>query len=124
MDIDGLSDAILDELTKYGKTKANDVKQIVDDVTDELLTNVKSDSPKRKGKYSKGWRKKTEFDGVFEKRNRVYNATSYQLTHLIEFGYNKRGGKGRVEGRPHIKPNEEKAIKELTERIERAVQEK
>jgi type II secretory pathway predicted ATPase ExeA len=51
----------------------------------------------------------------------VHNKTDYQLTHLLEHGHVKRNGE-RFNGEVHIRPNEEKAIREYLRRIERALE--
>lgn len=118
--IDDFASVLADELSQYSDDVAGEVKQAVDDVSEELVENIKRDSPKKTWKYAKGWRSKTEYESKTDKRNRVYNATDYQLTHLLEYGHAKRGG-GRVEGKAHIRPNEEKAIEKLQKRVEEAV---
>lgn len=115
-----ISAVLAEELQKYSGEVTEEVKQAVDDVSEELVEDIKNDSPKKTGKYAKGWRYKTEYESKTDKRNRVYNATDYQLTHLLEYGHAKKGG-GRVEGKAHIRPNEEKAIKQLEKKIEEAV---
>ena len=117
-----ISAVIAEELQKYSEEVTDKVKQIVDDVSTELVENLKQDSPKRPGSgaYAKSWTSKVEYEDNLIKRVRVYNSKHYQLTHLLEYGHAKRGG-GRVEGIPHIKPNEEKAIEELERRIEEAI---
>ncbi len=119
--IDDLSTLIADELQKYTAEVAQDVKQSCRDVSKEMTDNIKRDSPKDKGKYAKGWKSKVEYEDDNNIRLRTYNATDYQLSHLLEHGHAKQNG-GRVEGKPHISPNEEKAKQELIERIEKVVQ--
>ena len=71
-------------------------------------------------RYAKSWAVKkvketsNSLDVVVHSKNR------YQLTHLLENGHAKRGG-GRVRAIPHIGPAEEMGIRELEERIERAL---
>lgn len=118
--IDNIASVLADELQKYSDEVAEEAKQAVDDVSQELVENIKNDSPKKTGKYAKGWTSKVEYEDKNNKRVRVYNKTDYQLTHLLEYGHAKAGG-GRVEGKAHIRPNEEKAIKQLEKKIEEAV---
>lgn len=50
----------------------------------------------------------------------VHSKNRYQLAHLLEYGHAKRGG-GRVEGKAHIAPAEEKGIRQLEDEIERSL---
>ncbi len=124
--IDGLDSAIADLLSEYSGGVAEKVKKDVDDVTEECLSGIRQDSPSDarnvKRKYNKGWTKKTISETSTDKSNVIYNRTNYQLTHLLENGHAKTNG-GRVEGKPHIAPNEENAEKSLMERIEKDVKE-
>ena len=69
------------------------------------------------GRYSKGWTSTFEEDRLSAK-GVIYNKTP-GLPHLLEHGHAKRGG-GRVPGRSHIAPVEEK----LTEDFLKAVKDK
>lgn len=67
------------------------------------------------GKYARGWRGKTErkrmgAEGV------IYNATTPGLPHLLEHGHAKRNG-GRVSGRSHIKPVEDRIAKDFERKV-------
>lgn len=113
--IDDLSKSILKELQRYSRIIEEDLEVTKKEVADDLLQEVKSKSPKSTGSYAKGWRIKKSGSGYL-----LYNKTDYQLTHLLEHGHAKRGG-GRVQGKQHIAPAEEKAIKDLLSRIEKMI---
>jgi len=118
--VNDLSILLAEELGYYSNEVAEAVKQECKNVSNEMTKNIKNDSPKNKGKYAKGWRSKVEYEDKNNIRIKTYNVTDYQLTHLLEYGHVKQNG-GRVEGKPHIKPNEEKAKQDLLERIEKVV---
>jgi len=119
--VDDLTAQLMAELSQYTAEVAVEVKQACKDVSKEMTADIKRDSPVKTGDYKKGWKAKVEFEDKNNIRITTYNATDYQLTHLLEFGHAKVNG-GRVEGKPHIRPNEEKAKTELVKRIEEAVQ--
>jgi hypothetical protein len=113
--IDDLSKEISNQLSRYTEQVAEEIEVAKDVVTKETVKELKRNSPKNTGSYAKGWtRKKVGKDIV------VHNRTDYQLTHLLEHGHANKNG-GRTPGQAHIRPAEEKAIKEFTERVERAV---
>lgn len=109
------------ELQRYAKVVKEDMEATKEKVANDLVEELKQTSPKSKStsgrKYAKGWRKKKDGNGVL-----VHNALKPQLTHLLEKGHAKANGDGRVPGKAHITPAEEKAINEFTELIERAIQ--
>ena len=114
---DELAEEITKELARYAKATKEKVEEAKDDVSKELVKDLKSDSPKQTGSYKKGWRRKKTKLGYI-----IHNKTDYQLTHLLEHGHAKKNG-GRVSAKVHIRPNEEKAIKVYLEKIEKAVKE-
>lgn len=114
--IDGLAAAVAKELAEYSQDVADGVKKEVKQVAKEMVQDLKQTSPRDSGEYASGWREKTEFESAEDIRERVYNAKKPQLTHLLEYGHAKQNG-GRVNGKPHIGPEEQAAEKKLTNRV-------
>lgn len=91
-------------------------------VGSETVKELKTTSPKRTGRYAKGWTYQTDLragkDGA---KLTVHNKKYYRLTHLLENGHAKVNG-GRVEGKRHIAPARDKAeetvMKRLKEKLE------
>ncbi|PGZ44828.1 hypothetical protein COE56_28830 [Bacillus anthracis] len=108
------------ELQRYANVVEEDMEAAKEKVANDLVEELKRKSPKSKRtsgkKYAKGWRKKKEGNGFI-----VHNALKPQLTHLLEKGHAKATGGGRVPGKVHIAPAEEKAINQFTELVERAI---
>jgi hypothetical protein len=121
-----VSAAIASTLSQYSRDVCDDVKKAIDLTTKELLQGIKKDSRTKfrqhRGKYTKGWRQRTEYENNTQKRTRVYNATDYQLTHLLEKKRYNRGRTSTIPGRPHIEPNEKKASQTLEDRVIKAVE--
>lgn len=114
--INDFASEITRELQRYSHLVEEDLENIQEVVTDNLVDGLQENSPKKTGKYRKGWRKKKEGKSTI-----VYNALKPQLTHLLEKGHAKADG-GRVPAQVHIAPEEEKAINDYLERVERAIQ--
>ncbi|MGH1326594.1 HK97 gp10 family phage protein [Bacillus pretiosus] len=114
--INDLANEIARELQRYSNVVEEDLEAAQEEVADNLVDGLKQNSPKKTGKYRKGWRKKKEGKSTI-----VYNALKPQLTHLLEKGHAKADG-GRVPAQVHIAPEEEKAINDYLERVERAIQ--
>ena len=114
--IDSLANDIARELQRYGKEVEEKLEVEKEVVANNLVSDLKENSPKNTGKYAKGWRKKKEGNGFI-----VHNALKPQLTHLLEKGHAQVNG-GRVPAKVHIAPAEERAENELLERVERAIQ--
>lgn len=89
----------------------------------KAVKELKATSPRRSGKYAKGWTYKKEKSGSCI----VYNRSRPQLTHLLEKGHPVKGrGKtvtGTARAFPHIADAEETAEKAfttyLTQKIEK-----
>ena len=118
-----LDKAIADILKEYEGDVVENMKEITAAVTKEGAKAVKNESLSTfnnkvlpRGRYGSGWTSQVE-TGRFSAQGIIYNSKYPGLPHLLENGHAKRGG-GRVEGRPHIKPVEEKITKEYIRKIE------
>lgn len=112
---DGLADAIMKELDEYSDDVAAAVKEEVEEVSKQCVSDIQENAPVRTGKYKKSWKRKKTYESKSDIRITVHS-TQYQLTHLLENGHAKVGG-GRVEGIPHIAPAEEKAAERLENKV-------
>jgi hypothetical protein len=114
-EINEIQKEIQKALQAYVHEVADDLDIAKNEVSNQLKKELTQDSPEKTGDYKKGWRVKK-----FKKVNIVHNKTDYQLTHLLEHGHVKING-GRTDAQVHIRPNEEKAVKEFLGRVEKAV---
>lgn len=110
---------INDILNDYSSDIQDAITNEAQIVAKEATKELKTTSPKRTGKYSKGWRVKTTKGRGFVECV-VHNATSYQLTHLLEKPHLKRNG-GITTPKVHIKPVEEKSKKEYEYKVENII---
>lgn len=116
-----LERAMRDILQDYSVEVAKAAEEAVTEVSKEATKKLRQTSPKRSGKYGKGWASKVEKTATTAEAT-VYGKTgTYQLAHLLENGHAKRGG-GRVNGNTHIKPVEDWAISEVEKRIREKVE--
>lgn len=117
-EINNIGTEIQRYLQQYASGVRNEIEVASKEEAQALVKDLKQISPKSSGKYKKGWRmKKARGRGV---KYIVHNKTDYQLTHLLEHGHAKRGG-GRVEGKAHIAPAEERAVTAFLNRVEGAL---
>lgn len=107
-------------LDSYAKEISRDIVTDAEIVAKEGVDELRNTSPKRTGKYRKGWRVRTD-----KLKNGgesiIYNATDYQLTHLLEKPHLSRNGR-IVAPKVHIAPVEAKCIKEYERRVEKSIQ--
>lgn len=118
--IDQLANEVVAGLKEYKDLVNTDMKSAVRKAGQSVKKDIQANAPKRTGEYSKSWRVKTTKETTESLELTVYSAKKYSIAHLLEKGHAKRGG-GRVAGRPHIAPAEEKAIKQLEEDIKEAI---
>jgi hypothetical protein len=112
--IDELANEINKNMRQYSNFVEEELEVATEEVTKNAVKELKQKSPKQTGAYAKGWTRKKFRDGI------VIHNRRYQLTHLLEYGHAKVNG-GRVAPKVHIRPVEEKAVKEFEERVERAI---
>ena len=111
-----LAQAVAKELAACEQEITDGVKQAVTRTARETTAELRSASPKGSGEYARGWKSRTVFESEGDIRLRVYNAKKPQLTHLLEFGHQKRSG-GRVEAKPHIRLARDHAEQKLLGQI-------
>ena len=117
-----LERAVKDILQDYSVEVAKAATEAVQEVTKEATKKLRQTSPKRKGRYARGWTGKVEKTATTVDAT-VYGKTgTYQIAHLLEHGHARRGGGRNVSGIEHIKPVEEWAIKEVEKRIREKVE--
>lgn len=110
-----LSDVINRELTLYTTEVQNAVRNAAITVGGEIVTELRSSSPKRTGRYAKSWTlDKHKKNGVV-----IRNAKHYRLTHLLEYGYVSAKSGRRTKSYPHIKKAEERGVQKFTDEVEK-----
>jgi len=115
-----------------------DIKEILNDYSSDIqdaiteeaqivakkgADTLKNTSPKNTGKYKKGWRVKT-LKGRGYVECTIHNATSYQLTHLLERPHVIRNGNGTFgisTPKVHIAPVNDSCINEYEREVERII---
>ena len=115
---DELAQAIVKELSDFENATEETVKAAVDKAAKNAVSALKTDSPKRTGKYAASWADKVDKS----KKARVYTRIvyskdpHYRLTHLLEKGHKARNGRF-VSARVHISPIEKNAIDDVIQGI-------
>lgn len=109
------------------QTFNHSVETLVDEAAVEVgkagAADLRKISPRRSGKYAKGWTyKKTKKGTVY-----IYNK-KYQLTHLLEKGHRtvkisgKYGQKSQTTAIPHISTVEQEVAENFEQRIVRGME--
>ena len=118
--IDGLADAVMEELEEYNKLATETMKTAVDRAGKTVRDEIKSSAPVRSGRYAKSWTTKRTRESSTALEVTVYSPSRYMLAHLLENGHAKRGG-GRVRAIPHIAPAETIGEEQLEQDIMRGL---
>ena len=124
--VDGLDKAFMDILEEYGGELTEEAPDIVEDVGKacqqkvvERITAAGIEGKKYKNSIVVDIKK-----GRFSASATIHSPKHYQLTHLLEHGHVvKAHGKtyGKTEKRPHWADAEREAVKELEEKLKKAV---
>ena len=122
IEIGEIRDTISRELQNYSTRVTDGMKQASNFVAGELLENTKRDAKaigiKGTGKYIKAMAIKKSEKDIFSIANTWYvKKPHYRLAHLLERGHATANGK-LTRAYPHIKKNEELAIREFDELVE------
>lgn len=110
--------AVISEIIKeYTEEVSQAIEEEIDDTAKKVKDEIILTSPKLTWKYAKGWKVKKDNGKGYATRI-IHNKDKPGLAHLLELGHAKRGGKGRVEGIPHIRPAYDKYVPDMEKRIE------
>lgn len=120
IEIDQLSNAIMEQLKEYADLTTEQVKQAVKDAGDYVRDEIKSTAPKDAGTYADSWAVKKQVETSNSLYVVVHSKNRYQLAHLLEYGHAKRNG-GRVAAQPHIAQAEQSGIEWLEENLKKAL---
>lgn len=117
-----MADTILD-INKILNDYSIEIQEAIQEDAIKVSKNgaekLKATSPKRTGKYARGWKVKTiKGNGFIECE--IHNATNWQLTHLLEKPHLKRNG-GYTMPKVHIKPVEESCISQFERDVENII---
>ena len=119
--VDQLASEVMKGLEEYAELATDVMKKEIQETGKVVKQQIEQTAPRKSGRYAKSWAVKKTAETSSTLEVTVHSRNRYMLTHLLENGHAKRGG-GRVRAIPHIAPAEEMGIKELEERIERALQ--
>jgi len=113
--IEQLAERIVRAVREYTEEVTDAIDEAVDANATGCLLEIRANSKFKSGNYSKGWKiVRDKRRGV--NKNVIWNPKYYRLVHLLEKGHAKRGG-GRVVGKPHVLPAEQKYVEKLQTQI-------
>ena len=118
--IDAMADEIMKGLTDYADLADEAMNKTVRKTAKSVNDEISANATKRTGAYTNSWTVKTTGENSHSLEMTVHSKNRYHLAHLLEKGHAKRGG-GRVSGKPHIAPAEEKGVQLFEKLIEGAL---
>lgn len=124
-----ISKEVHDILDEYTESVNVEVKKTINEVAKEACDQVKQNAKAAfkshsSDPYWKSWKVKKVSENATSV-NLVIHSKKYRIAHLLEHGHVKVvNGKARgfVQGKPHIKPAEEWAERQLDKRVKIAIE--
>lgn len=125
-------------MAKYGRNSIIDIKDILDEYSSDIQEGItetaykvaedgknklRVSSPKKTGSYRKGWRVEKRHGKGYVHAS-IYNATDWQLTHLLEKPHairNQYGTWGTSKPQVHIEPVEQECIQAFEKDVEQVI---
>lgn len=86
-DMGGFGDVITQFASDVIKQDKAQLKKDVRKAAKVAEDTIKSESPHRTGRYREGWKTEVKEDADGHISAHIYNATDWQLTHLLEKGH-------------------------------------
>lgn len=114
---------INDILNEYSSDIQEGITEAAFKVAEDGKNTLKVTSPKRTGSYRKGWRVDKR-SGRGYVHATIYNATDWQLTHLLEKPHvikNQYGTWGTSKPIVHIEPVEQECIQAYKKDVEQVI---
>lgn len=105
--IENMADEIMRGLYEYADLADDEIKKAVRKTAATVKSEISANAPADTGAYSKSWATKKVSENSHSMTVSVHSRNRYQIAHLLEHGHAKRNG-GRVSGKPHIAPAEQK----------------
>ena len=102
-------------LEQYQVNAIEVMNEVIDEVAKEGSKRLRQSSPRRTGKYAKGWTQTVEKGRLTISAVIHGKSGTYQLAHLLENGHLTRNG-GRTKAISHIEPVNEWVIDEAVKR--------
>lgn len=114
---------IKDILEEYSLDIQEGIFEAAENVAKKGASELRNASPKRTGKYRSGWRVQKN-KGKSYVDCTIHNSKAWQLTHLLERPHairNKYGTWGTSKPQVHIKPVEERCVREYEKEVENVI---
>ena len=123
VDIDNLSDAIMEELNLYHQNIDAGIKKAISECSNQFVKDTKRDAPRgTRQKYYKHIARKNSVNKPHKYTDVWYvKDPEYRLTHLIVKGHATRDGDQTI-AQDFITPNYEKMERKLDEEIKEVIE--